>query len=120
MTKTTTNTITIEECRYCDGTAKHKPYGEDEGLHCMLCGAEWDGVPVQVEISFCHIHQEKLYDGEPCYTCEDIAETERMLMEDDAPAYVYTSVPSMGTRCRECNELIGTPGVYECAICADE
>lgn len=33
-------------------------------------------------IGFCHLHQEKLYNGELCYTCEDHAETARMMMED--------------------------------------
>lgn len=32
---------------------------------------------------FCHLHQEKLYGGESCYTCEDMAETEDMIMQDN-------------------------------------
>lgn len=70
MTSSTKRYITTEECRYCDGAMKSRPYGEDESVHCTTCGAEWEPVSVQVEISYCHYHQEKLYDGEPCYTCE--------------------------------------------------
>jgi hypothetical protein len=34
------------------------------------------------EVGFCHYHQEILIGGEPCFTCEDEAENERLLMED--------------------------------------
>lgn len=59
----------IEECKNCDSTIKGYPYGKDESLHCLSCGAEWEGVKVKATISFCHVHQETLINGEPCYTC---------------------------------------------------
>lgn len=46
-TITTNNTITVMECRYCDGTRSHRPYGMDDVAVCVSCGAEWDPVAVQ-------------------------------------------------------------------------
>jgi hypothetical protein len=58
------------------------------GLDSDYCVAERNSYGETVyevvkAIGFCHIHQEKLYGGELCYTCEDMAETEQMIMEDN-------------------------------------
>lgn len=39
----------VKECRYCDCSRYHFPYGQDESCHCIQCGAEWE--PVEVEYS---------------------------------------------------------------------
>lgn len=80
MTSTTKQFTTIQECRNCDSSASR--YNEEDIRVCTLCGAEWDGVPVKVEVGFCHLHQETLINGEPCFTCEDEADNQRLLMED--------------------------------------
>ena len=39
--------IKVKECKYCDGTGSHKPYGKDETTHCITCGAEWEPIVVE-------------------------------------------------------------------------
>lgn len=86
MTSTTKRFTTIQECRNCDSSASH--YNEEDIRVCTLCGAEWDGIEVRVQVDFCHLHQETLLDGESCFTCEDHAETARMLMDMDAASTI--------------------------------
>lgn len=86
MTSTTKRFTTIQECRNCDSTASY--YNEEDIRVCTLCDCEWDGVDVRVEVGFCHLHQEILLDGESCYTCDDHAETARLLMDMDAASAI--------------------------------
>jgi hypothetical protein len=45
MSKSTNSKIAISECKYCDGTMSHRPYGMDVAV-CMSCGAEWTPITV--------------------------------------------------------------------------
>lgn len=89
---TTFKTITIQECRFCDGTSSHRPYGMDDVAVCTSCGAEWEPVAVKYDraaieeelaeyeamrnpkCGACgekHRHGSFISDGELCDACYD-------------------------------------------------
>lgn len=61
--------ITVEECKYCDGTVQYRPYKDDEVTVCACCGAEWE--PVQVKYTPEELGMDDLDDDEDNWSDED-------------------------------------------------
>lgn len=61
--------ITVEECKYCDGTTYCTPYADDDVKVCTCCGAEWE--PLQVKYTPEELGMEDLDDEEDYWSDED-------------------------------------------------